>query len=35
MKYGNRVPPYEETKYYVRSITARYTGSGLRKSAKT
>jgi membrane-bound lytic murein transglycosylase B len=33
MKYGNRVPPYAETKYYVRSITARYTGSGLRTSA--
>lgn len=33
MKYGNRVPPYEETKYYVRSITARYNGSGQRTSA--
>jgi soluble lytic murein transglycosylase-like protein len=33
MKYGNRVPPYQETKAYVRSISARYTGSGLRKSA--
>ncbi len=33
MKYGNRVPPYQETKNYVRSISARYTGSGLRKSA--
>jgi soluble lytic murein transglycosylase-like protein len=33
MKYGNRVPPYEETKYYVHSIIARYNGSGLRTSA--
>lgn len=33
MKYGNRVPPYAETKYYVRSITARYNGGGLRTSA--
>jgi len=33
MKYGNRVPPYQETKYYVRNITARYNGSGLRTSA--
>jgi soluble lytic murein transglycosylase-like protein len=33
MKYGNRVPPYAETKYYVRSITARYTGGGLRTPA--
>jgi soluble lytic murein transglycosylase-like protein len=33
MKYGNRVPPYAETKYYVRSITAKYTGGGLRTSA--
>jgi soluble lytic murein transglycosylase-like protein len=32
MKYGNRVPPYAETKYYVRNITARYTG-GLRTTA--
>ena len=24
MKYGNRVPPYQETRYYVRSISARY-----------
>lgn len=30
MKYGNRVPPYEETKYYVRNITARYASSGPR-----
>jgi soluble lytic murein transglycosylase-like protein len=33
MKYGNRVPPYQETKYYVRNITARYNGGGLRTSA--
>ena len=33
MKYGNRMPPYAETKYYVRSITARYNGGGLRTSA--
>jgi len=33
MKYGNRVPPYQETKYYVRSISARYIGSGRRTSA--
>ena len=36
MKYGNRVPPYQETKYYVRNITARYTGNGLfTSSSKT
>jgi soluble lytic murein transglycosylase-like protein len=28
MRYGNRVPPYQETKNYVRSIIARYAGSG-------
>ena len=33
MKYGNQVPPYAETKYYVRNITARYNGGGLRSSA--
>jgi soluble lytic murein transglycosylase-like protein len=33
MKYGNRVPPYQETKEYVRNITARYTGNGLPASA--
>lgn len=32
MKYGNRVPPYQETQAYVRNITARYTG-GLRRAA--
>jgi soluble lytic murein transglycosylase-like protein len=24
MKYGNRVPPYKETKYYVQNISSRY-----------
>jgi soluble lytic murein transglycosylase-like protein len=33
MKYGNRVPPYAETKYYVRSITARYNSNKLLTSA--
>ena len=33
MKYGNRVPPYQETRDYVRNIIARYNGSGLRQSA--
>ncbi|HEY7546486.1 MAG TPA: lytic transglycosylase domain-containing protein [Blastocatellia bacterium] len=27
MKYGNRVPPYQETRDYVRSISTRYTSS--------
>lgn len=31
MKYGNRIPPYKETREYVRNITARYGGSGLIK----
>jgi len=26
IKYGNRVPPYQETRYYVRNISARYKG---------
>lgn len=25
MKYGNRIPPYKETREYVRRITARYS----------
>ena len=33
MKYGNRVPPYQETRNYVRNISARYTSSKLRTSA--
>jgi soluble lytic murein transglycosylase-like protein len=33
MKYGNRVPPYQETRDYVRNIIARYNSSGLRQSA--
>lgn len=32
-KYGNQVPPYAETKYYVRNIIARYHGGGLRTTA--
>ncbi|HJQ30891.1 MAG TPA: lytic transglycosylase domain-containing protein [Pyrinomonadaceae bacterium] len=28
MKYGNRVPPYAETRNYVRTIGARYAQSG-------
>jgi soluble lytic murein transglycosylase-like protein len=36
MKYGNRVPPYNETRNYVRIIGARYNGgSGLTPTAKT
>jgi len=27
MKYGNRVPPYQETRYYVHNISSRYKGS--------
>jgi soluble lytic murein transglycosylase-like protein len=26
MKYGNHVPPYQETRYYVRNISAKYKG---------
>ncbi|HKQ08080.1 MAG TPA: lytic transglycosylase domain-containing protein [Blastocatellia bacterium] len=33
MKYGNRIPPYQETRDYVRNIIARYNSSGLRQSA--
>jgi soluble lytic murein transglycosylase-like protein len=33
MKYGNRIPPYEETQNYVRNIIARYSGSRLTRSA--
>lgn len=36
MKYGNRVPPYNETRNYVRIIGGRYNGgSGLVPTAKT
>jgi hypothetical protein len=28
MKYGRRVPPYAETRNYVRTIGARYAQSG-------
>jgi len=24
IKYGNRVPPFKETRYYVQNISARY-----------
>jgi soluble lytic murein transglycosylase-like protein len=24
IKYGNRIPPYKETRYYVQNISARY-----------
>src|SRR5881628_3379286 len=36
MKYGNRVPPYSETRNYVRTIGARYTrNTGVSPTAKT
>jgi soluble lytic murein transglycosylase-like protein len=28
MKYGNQVPPYQETRYYVRNISAKYKHRG-------
>ena len=36
MKYGNNVPPYRETREYVRRITARYnkiSNPGYRRAA--
>lgn len=33
MKYGNRIPPYNETQNYVRNIIARYSGGTLTRSA--
>ena len=31
IKYGNRVPPYKETKYYVQNISARYKSPAKKK----
>jgi soluble lytic murein transglycosylase-like protein len=28
MKYGNHVPPYQETRYYVRNISGKYKAGG-------
>ncbi|MGH9900921.1 MAG: lytic transglycosylase domain-containing protein [Pyrinomonadaceae bacterium] len=35
MKYGHRVPPYRETRAYVRRITARYYRGGTVETALT